>query len=179
MRPRAKPPETSRQGMGNGVLSAAVALATGVLSCATARALIPILRRRNVLDHPNERSSHRVPTPRGGGIAMVGSLLLARILLARAGLAVPGLIGIAIGAGLLAGISWIDDLRGLSPVLRLAAQIVAVTIGICTQDWPGGLVLFAAIGLLWIWCTNLFNFMDGIDGIVGSEAASIGIGLLL
>ena len=110
---------------------------------------------------------------------MIGSLLLAWILLARAGLAVPGLIGIAIGAGLLAGISWIDDLRGLSPVLRLAAQIVAVTIGICTQDWPGGLVLFAAIGLLWIWCTNLFNFMDGIDGIVGSEATAIGIGLLL
>src|SRR5215469_11972343 len=145
MRPRAKPPETSRQGMGNGVLSAAVALATGFLSCSTTRALIPILRRRNVLDHPNERSSHRVPTPRGGGIAVIGSLLLVWILLAGAGLVVPGVIGIATGAALLAAISWIDDLRGLSPILRLLAQLAAVTIGSLTQHWAGALPGFAVI----------------------------------
>jgi UDP-N-acetylmuramyl pentapeptide phosphotransferase/UDP-N-acetylglucosamine-1-phosphate transferase len=179
MLPSAKPPETSRQGMGDLVLPAAVALATGALSCLATRALIPILRHRDVLDHPNERSSHRVPTPRGGGIAVIGSLLLAWVLLARAGLVMPGVIGIAIGAVLTAAISWIDDLRGLSPILRLVAQLAAVAIGILTQGWSESFVAFAVIGLLWIWWINLFNFMDGIDGIAGAEAAAIGLGLLL
>jgi UDP-N-acetylmuramyl pentapeptide phosphotransferase/UDP-N-acetylglucosamine-1-phosphate transferase len=173
--------------MRNAVLPAAVALATGFFSCLATRALIPILRRRDVLDHPNERSSHRVPTPRGGGIAVIGVLLLAWIVLARTGLAPPGTIGVAAGAGVLAAISWIDDLRGVSPALRLLVQAVAVAIGIFVLSepqsfplgWLGSAVWFAATGLLWLWWINLFNFMDGIDGIAGSEAAAIGVGLLL
>ena len=172
-------PGTTLPGVGDAGLSAAVALATGVLSCFATRALVPILRRRDILDHPNERSAHRVPTPRGGGIAVIGSLLLAWFVLAGAGLAVPGVIGVSLGAGILAVVSWVDDFRGLSPLLRLLAQIVVVTIGICARAPGEGWAGFVAIGLLWIWCTNLFNFMDGIDGIVGSEAAAIGIGLLL
>ena len=172
-------PGTTLPGVGDAGLSAAVALATGVLSCFATRALVPILRRRDILDHPNERSAHRVPTPRGGGIAVIGSLLLAWFVLAGAGLAVPGVIGVSLGAGILAVVSWVDDLRGLSPLLRLLAQIVVVTIGICARAPGEGWAGFVAIGLLWIWCTNLFNFMDGIDGITGTEAAAIGIGLLL
>jgi UDP-N-acetylmuramyl pentapeptide phosphotransferase/UDP-N-acetylglucosamine-1-phosphate transferase len=165
--------------MGDAGLSAAVALATGLLSCFATRVLVPILRRRDILDHPNERSAHRVPTPRGGGIAVIGSLLLAWILLAGAGLALPGVIGVSLGAGILAVVSWVDDLWGLSPLLRLLAQIVVVAIGIWAKARGLGWAGFAAIGLLWIWCTNLFNFMDGIDGITGTETAAIGIGLLL
>jgi UDP-N-acetylmuramyl pentapeptide phosphotransferase/UDP-N-acetylglucosamine-1-phosphate transferase len=165
--------------MGDLVLPTAVALATGVLSCSTTRALIPILHRRNILDHPNERSSHHVSTPRGGGIAVIGSLLLVWVLLAGAGLVTHGVIGVATGAALLAAISWVDDLQGLSPILRLLAQLAAVTIGIMTQDWAGALLGFAVIGLLWLWWINLFNFMDGIDGIAGAEATSIAGGLLL
>jgi UDP-N-acetylmuramyl pentapeptide phosphotransferase/UDP-N-acetylglucosamine-1-phosphate transferase len=165
--------------VGDAGLSAAVALATGLLSCFATRALVPILRRRDILDHPNERSAHREPTPRGGGIAVIGSLLLAWFVLAGAGLALPGVVGVSLGAGILAVVSWVDDLRGLSPFLRLLAQIVVVAIGIWAKvrglSWAG----FATIGLLWVWCTNLFNFMDGIDGITGTEAAAIGIGLLL
>ena len=165
--------------MGDAVLPAAVAVATGFVSCFATKALIPILRRRDVLDHPNERSSHCVPTPRGGGIAVIVSVVFAWILLARAGLAQPAVIVISLGAGALAIVGWVDDLRGLSPMLRLLAQIVAVAIGILARGWPGGSVGFAVIGLLWIWWINLFNFMDGIDGIAGSEAAALGIGLLL
>jgi len=165
--------------VGDAGLSAAVALATGLLSCFATRALVPILRRRDILDHPNERSAHREPTPRGGGIAVIGSLLLAWFVLAGAGLALPGVIGASLGAGILAVVSWVDDLRGLSPLLRLLAQIVVVAIGIWAKAPGLGWAGFAAIGLLWIWCTNVFNFMDGIDGITGTEAAAIGIGLLL
>jgi UDP-N-acetylmuramyl pentapeptide phosphotransferase/UDP-N-acetylglucosamine-1-phosphate transferase len=80
---------------------------------------------------------------------------------------------------LLGAVSWFDDLRGLSPVVRLLAQAAAVAIGILVLPGPRDLLYLAAIGLLWIWWINLFNFMDGIDGLAGSEAAAIGAGLLL
>jgi UDP-N-acetylmuramyl pentapeptide phosphotransferase/UDP-N-acetylglucosamine-1-phosphate transferase len=166
--------------------AALVTLATGLLAAFATGALIPILRRSGVLDRPNERSSHHVPTPRGGGIAVVGSVLLAWAILARAGWAAPAL-AISLGAAGLAVVSWIDDLRGLPAWLRLLVQGAAVAVGLfalpgaqdLAADWPRAAGYLAATGLVWLWWINLFNFMDGIDGIAGSEAAAIGIGLLL
>lgn len=173
--------------MGEAILPTAVVLSTGLFTCFATRALIPILRRREVLDRPNDRSSHLVPTPRGGGIALIGSVLLAWIVLAQRGYVPLAVIGVSLAAGLLALVSWIDDLGGLSPIARLFAQAAAVAVGVLAlpetqnglQGWLGAAAYFAAIGLLWIWWTNLFNFMDGIDGLAGSEAAAIGGGLLL
>jgi UDP-N-acetylmuramyl pentapeptide phosphotransferase/UDP-N-acetylglucosamine-1-phosphate transferase len=165
--------------MGEVTWLVAVALATGLLTCLTTRLLIPILDRREILDRPNERSSHRVPTPRGGGIAVIGSILLAWAVFARTESVPSGIFGIVLGAVLLGAVSWFDDLRGLSPVVRLLAQAAAVAIGILVLPGPRDLLYLAAIGLLWIWWINLFNFMDGIDGLAGSEAAAIGAGLLL
>src|SRR5262249_988511 len=76
--------------------------------------------------------------------------------------------------------------RGLSPAIRLLAQFGAVALGLWMlphgaifQGWlPTGPDAIAA-ALLWVWFVNLFNFMDGIDGIAGSEAAAIGIGISL
>ena len=157
----------------------AVALATGLLTCLTTRLLIPILAHREILDCPNERSSHQVPTPRGGGIAVIGSTLLAWAVFARTESIPSGVFGIVLGAVLLAAVSWFDDLRGLSPAVRLLAQAAAVAIGILVLPGPRDLFYLAAIGLVWIWWINLFNFMDGIDGLAGTEAAAIGAGLLL
>jgi UDP-N-acetylmuramyl pentapeptide phosphotransferase/UDP-N-acetylglucosamine-1-phosphate transferase len=165
--------------MGEAAWLMAVALATGLLSCLTTRLLIPILAHREILDCPNERSSHQVPTPRGGGIAVIGSTLLAWAVFARTESVSSGVFGIVLGAVLLATVSWLDDLRGLSPVARLLAQAVAVAIGILVLPGPRDLFYVAAIGLVWIWWINLFNFMDGIDGLAGTEAAAIGAGLLL
>jgi len=169
--------------MGEVAWLVAVALATGLLTCLTTRLLIPILARREILDRPNERSSHRVPTPRGGGIAVIGSILLAWAVFARTESVPSDVFGIVLGAVLLGTVSWFDDLRGLSPVVRLLAQAAAVAIGILVLPGvlpgPRDLLYLAAIGLLWIWWINLFNFMDGIDGLAGSEAAAIGAGLLL
>jgi len=172
--------------MADALSPAVVAIATGLLCWIATWALISLLRQRAVLDRPNERSSHRVPTPRGGGIAVTGSILLAWLALYRAGSATTGMIGVALGAGVLAVISWVDDLRGLSPGVRLVTQLVAVAIGILAlpethnplEPWLGPGPYFAALGLLWIWWINLFNFMDGIDGLAASEAAAIGGGLL-
>jgi UDP-N-acetylmuramyl pentapeptide phosphotransferase/UDP-N-acetylglucosamine-1-phosphate transferase len=165
--------------MGEAAWLVTVAVATGLLTCLTTRVLIPILARREILDHPNQRSSHQVATPRGGGIAVIASVLLAWIVLARSESVPSGVSGIALGAVLLAAVSWLDDLRGLSPVVRLPAQAAAVAIGILVLPGPRELLCLAAIGLLWIWWINLFNFMDGIDGLAGSEAAAIGAGLVL
>jgi UDP-N-acetylmuramyl pentapeptide phosphotransferase/UDP-N-acetylglucosamine-1-phosphate transferase len=173
--------------MADALLPAAVAIATGLLCWIATGALIPILRRRDVLDHPNARSSHRVPTPRGGGIAVTGAVLLAWLALHRTGLVTAGLLSISLGAGVLAAVSWVDDLRGLSPGIRLLAQLIAVTIGIFVlpeghnrlEAWLGPTLYFAGLGALWIWWINLFNFMDGIDGLAASEAAAVGGGLLL
>jgi UDP-N-acetylmuramyl pentapeptide phosphotransferase/UDP-N-acetylglucosamine-1-phosphate transferase len=165
--------------MGEPAWPAAVAIATGLLTCVATRALIPILAHREILDRPNERSSHRVATPRGGGIAVIGSILLAWVVLAWAELVPPGVFGIALGAVLLAAVSWLDDLRDLSPVVRLLAQAAAVAIGVFALPGPRNPFDLAAIGLFWIWWINLFNFMDGIDGLAGTEATAIGAGLLL
>jgi UDP-N-acetylmuramyl pentapeptide phosphotransferase/UDP-N-acetylglucosamine-1-phosphate transferase len=169
------------------ILSAAgIAATTGILSAFGTRRLIPLLLRRGMLDRPNERSSHTVPTPRGGGIAVVGTLLLAWLLLLLLGEVRPALAAVMLGSVALAAVSWIDDLGGLPQGLRLLAQFAAAALGLLSlPPAAGGLVgvpailLYPAIVILWVWGTNLFNFMDGIDGIAGGEAAAIGCGLVL
>ena len=150
--------------------------------------VLRILRRRAILDHPNERSSHAVPTPRGGGIALVFVLLPAWSVIA---LGVPGqtfIIWLVLGAALLlAGVSWADDLVGISRSIRFAAHIAAVSLVLSALPrdaffFQGVLPLALdrlAAGILWVWFINLFNFMDGIDGIAGAEAAAVGFGLFL
>jgi UDP-N-acetylmuramyl pentapeptide phosphotransferase/UDP-N-acetylglucosamine-1-phosphate transferase len=179
-------PGIGHLGVGAAATAAAAVIATGLFCGIATRALIPILRRRNFLDVPNDRSSHTAPTPRGAGIALIGTVLLAWSIQYITGRASPAILGILSGTGLLAVVCLIDDLRGLSPATRLVAQSVVVAIGLYVlpatgnaQLWFGPAAYFAAVGLLWIWWVNLFNFMDGIDGLAGSEAAAIGGGLLI
>ncbi|HEX6440791.1 MAG TPA: glycosyltransferase family 4 protein [Stellaceae bacterium] len=168
-------------------LVAAIDIGAGLIACLGTRALIPVLRRAAVIDRPNERSSHAVPTPRGGGIAPVGAILLAWMALIAADVGASGLWLVLVGAVLLAVVSWFDDTRGLSPASRLFAQIAAVICGLLAaiptgfvfQGWlPAWLDILAA-ALAWLWFVNLFNFMDGIDGLAGSETAAIALGLVL
>jgi UDP-N-acetylmuramyl pentapeptide phosphotransferase/UDP-N-acetylglucosamine-1-phosphate transferase len=117
-------------------------------------------------------------------MSLIGGRLAA---LAQDGRAPPVVIAVALGTLLLAIVSWIDDLRDLSPALRLPAQAVAVAIGLAALPQIanrlaaafGPALSFAAAGLAWVWWINLFNFMDGIDGIAAGEAAAIGLGVLL
>ncbi|SMF09857.1 UDP-N-acetylmuramyl pentapeptide phosphotransferase/UDP-N-acetylglucosamine-1-phosphate transferase [Tistlia consotensis] len=164
-----------------------------LLSLAGTGALARLLHRRGILDRPNERSSHSDPTPRGGGLAIVGALLLGwpLLLLWQGGAPPAGLWIIWSGALLLAAISFVDDLVSLGAAPRFAAQIVAVAAGLALLDGPGGGVgpVFQGLlpfwldrllaGLAWLWFVNLYNFMDGIDGITGVESAGLGIGIAL
>jgi UDP-N-acetylmuramyl pentapeptide phosphotransferase/UDP-N-acetylglucosamine-1-phosphate transferase len=169
------------------VLAMGVVIGAGIAACLGTRALIPLLRRAAVLDRPNERSSHNIPTPRGGGIAVIGAALAAWLVLVAAGAAPATLLAVIAGAGALAAISWIDDLRDLSPSVRLGVQCAAVALGVLAalpeglvfQGWLPAPLDRAAAALLWLWFVNLYNFMDGIDGMAGSETASVGIGLAL
>ena len=166
-----------------GVGFAATAVLTGLV-----RAL---LRRHGVLDRPNERSSHQAAVPRGGGIAVVGVLLAAWLVLwftdASAGSGTLFWVALAGGLGL-AAVSWLDDLRGSVPIFaRLGMQIVAVGAGIASLPGDGlvfqgtvpALVDHALAAVAWLWFVNLFNFMDGIDGLGGAEGASLGLGTFL
>jgi UDP-N-acetylmuramyl pentapeptide phosphotransferase/UDP-N-acetylglucosamine-1-phosphate transferase len=144
------------------------------------------LGRRAILDRPVERSSHREPVPRGGGIAVVPVLVAAWLALAGLGAAPPGTVAIAAAAAALALLSWLDDLRGLAVGLRLLGHVAAVAAGLLML--PDGAVFQGvlpplldrvATALLWVWFVNLFNFMDGIDGITGVEAATLGLGVAL
>ena len=156
--------------------------AAAAASAATTGLVVGWLRRRAILDHPNERSSHAIPTPRGGGW---GILLVLVPLWTALGVPVPVLAGLV----LLAGVSWLDDRRGLPPGPRLLAQAAAVALGLVALDGSGaGLVCQGWLpawldrgltGLAWLWFINLFNFMDGIDGLAGGEAASVAGGLAL
>ena len=160
-----------------------VSLFLGVLGATFAATFMVLgfLRRRSLLDHPNPRSSHLIPTPRGGGIAVLGVLIPVWAALGL-GEARMEVLGVCAAAAALAGLSWFDDLRGLAPLWRLLGHGAAVGAALAFMTGPyfGGLLPPAldtlGAGLLWLWFVNLFNFMDGIDGIAGVETACLGVG---
>ena len=125
-------------------LAAVVALIAALGCGAGTRALLPRLRRADMLDRPNERSSHLVPTPRGGGIALVGTVLLLAVALIALGRLPPRLLWVAAGGAGLAAVSWIDDRRGLPPLPRLLAQAVAVALGLLALPAAGTALVAAA-----------------------------------
>ena len=155
--------------------------------------LLRTLQARAILDHPNERSSHAVPTPVGGGLVVMAVIAVEWLLVWALGgiqnggqftYPVPLLVGLAL---VLAAVSWRDDRQPLSPVLRLIVQAVVVLIGIAALSAHGRIfqtVLPYGLDVVitawvWLWLINLTNFMDGIDGITGVEGGSIGIGVAI
>ncbi len=129
-------------------------------------------------DQPNERSLHTIPTPRVGGLGlMAGALPVA------AWFADSPLLVLLACATLLAGVSFIDDRRSLPIEVRLPAHVAAATVAVLAIAAPEGshfgfgvVEATLAIGAL-VWMTNLFNFMDGADGLAGGMSV-IGFGAL-
>jgi len=142
--------------------------------------------KKSLVDIPNERSSHSVPTPLGGGIAIAITWFLGILYLFF-----MGQVGSSLYLALMVGIvisviSYFDDLYGLSAKVRLIFQ---VGVAVCGLYFLGGFKeldfgifsitnqlftnLFALV--LIVWYINLYNFLDGIDGYAGSEAVFIGI----
>mgnify|MGYP001594846681 CR=1 FL=1 len=154
------------------------------------------------IDHPNDRSLHSKPTPRSGGVAIIASILIG-LGFAALGLAIvppstgfmpKGLASASVwiigSIALIATVSFLDDRRGLPAGLRFAVQAIAAVIVV----WGVGLTLssipipsiktfelgwFAApVSVLFLlWMTNLYNFMDGMDGFAGGMT-TLGFGFM-
>jgi len=139
----------------------------------TASALYVMLARARLpLDRPNERSLHTTPIPRSGGLALVPSVLVVWMALPQH---LPWQLWAAIV--LLFAISLIDDLRGLPVALRFGCHLAAaglVTAGLLGSASPVVGLVLAVLGISWM--INLYNFMDGSDGLAGGMAA-IGFGV--
>jgi len=154
--------------------------------------LTAILRRyalsRSLMDVPNARSSHTVPTPRGGGLAIVFSFLLALPVLAAYSSLQWSLAWALLGAGAgVAALGFLDDHGHIAARWRLLGHFLAAAwllfwLGglppITLAGWPVDLGwaghLLAAVFLVWM--LNLYNFMDGIDGIASIQAISTCLG---
>jgi Fuc2NAc and GlcNAc transferase len=143
--------------------------------------------RANWLDVPNARSSHSAPTPRGGGLAIVIAASGAFAVLWAAGVIDARLGGALLGVGLVvAATGFQDDRRAVAPLVRLGAHLAAATAALALLGGLPALQVGArlvdlglagdVLGALAIaWTLNLYNFMDGIDGIAAGEAAFIGL----
>lgn len=157
--------------------------------------LTAVLRRyalaRSIMDIPNARSSHAVPTPRGGGVAIVLAFLLAlTLLIADSGTELNGIIALGGAGALIAIIGFMDDHGHIAARWRLLGHFLAAAWALA---WLGGLpaleVFGARLDLGWfgaivaafylVWLLNLYNFMDGIDGIASVEAICACLGACL
>lgn len=172
-------------------------LVTGVSAVIVSYGLTALVRRyalaRHLLDVPNERSSHTRPTPRGGGIAFVLLVLLALLVLPT-WVVVPATIrsSLVVGGALVALGGWLDDKRRMARPARLFVHLVAAgwvlySVGGLPVIWLGPWTLTvgywgtAAAVLGIVWATNLYNFMDGIDGLAGTQGLIVAVvaGVLL
>lgn len=139
-----------------------------------------------LLDVPNDRSSHTRPTPRGGGLGIVVVLVVSGLMAFADGL-LPASLALALSAAIpLAIIGFIDDHGDVPARWRFLVQVISA---IWAIYWIGGLEMLRIGGLdlhlgvlgypfgilVMVWMLNLFNFMDGIDGIEASEVIFIGL----
>ncbi|SEK02337.1 MraY family glycosyltransferase [Paraburkholderia diazotrophica] len=146
----------------------AIPLDAGVAACACAAILYLLLRTglawRIAMDIPNDRSLHVRPTPRVGGWAVVPVSVVAMPLVA------PSLWFVALATAFLAAVSQLDDRRGLPARARFAAHLIAVVAFVALFPAAAPWWLLCALAFLMIWLVNLYNFMDGADGLAGGMA---------
>jgi len=159
---------------GFGPLTLGLAAASLAVSAGGVWVSIRFAYRAGVIDVPNERSSHAVPIPRMGGVPMAGTVALMfacwTYLAAGEVLSIKGLPYAMFFAVAMSVLGFWDDLAGLSPLFRFLIQITAAILSL--WGWSPMPVLWVPIEALWVvWMLNLYNFMDGIDGLAGGEAA--------
>ena len=139
-----------------------------------------------LIDVPNERSSHNVPTPKGGGVAIVISWFLGITVLFFMGYVEDSLYFALLSGIILSVVSLIDDFINVKPFIRLIFQFITVIIAfyflnglrpfiIPELSLNNLYVLYPLVILGMVWFINLFNFMDGVDGFASTEAILISL----
>lgn len=146
--------------------------------------------KNNILDIPNDRSSHSFPTPVGGGLAIVISWYIGITFLFCTGTLDHNLYFALLSGILLAGIGLLDDIFGLRPLIRLAAQTSTAIISLILlqgiqpvlffgKDIFPMFIIYALTIIGMVWFINLYNFLDGIDGYASFEAIALGLAFYL
>ena len=151
-------------------------MTTLVLSWLLCGLYLRIARRWQILDLPNDRSSHQLPTPHGAGLPLFLALVLgvfAAIILGASGLSQYYLILTIAACLVLVGV--FDDLRGLSVSLRFSVYALGCALAVLSilsplQAGSAGMLVLAVVAVVaLLWMLNLYNFMDGIDGYAASQ----------
>lgn len=172
----------------NTPLAAFIVVAAFLVALAETRLVRDFARRKHLLDHPNDRSSHAVPVPRLGGLAIVAVFLVGALAVASLSGGAGRLALVLAATAVISALGLLDDLRPMRARTRIAVQAAMAMIVVVLSGGPRGspwleaipFPLLAPLLVLWIvWLTNLYNFMDGIDGIAGAEAVCVGLGALL
>lgn len=147
--------------MNVGILNLLAPVVSAVLTVAV---MLLLLRSGNLpLDRPNPRSLHSVPVPRTGGVAMMMGIFVAALMLR----ADHGIVG---PAAALAVLSYLDDRHQLPALIRLGAHLLAAGIFVWSSIGFENTLVAVILILALAWLTNLYNFMDGSDGLAGGMA---------
>lgn len=146
----------------------------------------------SVIDVPNSRSSHTLPTPRGGGLAIVVTFILSQTCLVFMGyINLSSALAFTVGGGAIAALGFLDDHRHIPARWRLLGHFAgSAFVLLCIGGMPPVTLLGFSLDLGWagevlavlyvVWLLNLYNFMDGIDGLASVEAVFVcGSGALL
>ena len=162
-----------------------IALLTLLVSFALTAVVRKLAISKSVMDIPNARSSHSIPTPRGGGVAIVVAFLLAAIAAYGYGVVEPSIaLGIVFAGSVIALIGFFDDLGHIAARWRLlghfsaAIWLVWVIGGLPPIALFGQTISLGVVGnvlavVYLVWMLNLYNFMDGIDGLASLEAITV------
>ncbi len=158
-----------------------------VLSIVLTYSIRSYANKKAIYDIPNERSSHSTPTPRGGGLAIMIVFYIGLVYFQES---IDSTLFYALICAIpIALISLVDDVLTISSKVRFFIQSVSAAMALYflggvssfdfilfeLQGWWLNIIAFIAM----IWLTNLYNFLDGIDGYAGSEAVMVGLGLFL
>lgn len=156
---------------------------TVLAAWATTAMVLSYALARNVVDVPNHRSSHTQPTPRGGGVALL-LCFLAGVAWGPHGIDSVGGLPVVVAGLAVGGVGFLDDHAGIRARWRFMVHILSAA----TCTWSlfrhhGPVPYLAADAVAWAlailflaWMINLYNFMDGINGIAGVEAVTVGLG---
>ena len=147
-----------------------------IFSLIFTRYLIFFAKSKNIVDIPNDRSSHAVCTPRGGGLSISLSIIMCLLFIILSSDKVPAyLLSFTICTTLILIIGVIDDLKGLSIITRAFLYLIISFVFILSTTGIGSFshhnfVIFILVTIVLTWIINLYNFMDGADAISGIQA---------
>jgi UDP-N-acetylmuramyl pentapeptide phosphotransferase/UDP-N-acetylglucosamine-1-phosphate transferase len=158
-----------------------VILIAFLIALGVVRAAIAYAHRRGMYDQPGQRRSHKIPTPRGGGIGIIVAVLLTVpvcLLYVQPAWPFHVVVTLLTAVALVAWIGWWDDHRPLPALPRFGVQILATALfsSALLIDGPSWLWLPVLI-LAGAWSINLHNFMDGIDGLLAQQGIFVACGL--